>query len=288
MAAILNFPGSTADATRRSMKGDDDHPSVACPCAVCDSNATNIFDSSANRPQGKVGRSLLGVPLPMVEAVEALRSMRRLQGLAYEEIPVPTRLADYGIGIAMRVIEGSGIHAGDGSPHGPRHGRRDGGPDAGGGLPAPSIAGWLMILYSTERWVRWSSCWRCVAYARATVDDCDPAAMLPQLCWDLWNARLDRAPVLSGSVGGTVSVVDNTGFGVIADVDTDGRGARSMVGGRDCELRISWTPAELGHGVPDLPGEPHDGAGGRGSRIDAVAQVNLWGSFLSELADLQC
>ena len=82
--------------------------------------APRAQDSQAHlppRPQG--------VPDEVWRAVESVRAMRTVPGVHYREIPVPSTLADYGIGVAL------GIEASDAYSH--RHRQQ--------------ANGWIMLLY---------------------------------------------------------------------------------------------------------------------------------------------
>ena len=43
----------------------------------------------------------LGVPDVVWDAVLSVRNMRRVNGVAYREIPIPCAMADFGVGVAL-------------------------------------------------------------------------------------------------------------------------------------------------------------------------------------------
>lgn len=242
MAAILNFPDSAASATTRQAAGDDARVSHTPPCESSCHPADVPLAGGRHSGTSPAARSTFGVPAPVADAVDALRTMTPLDGISYEEIGVPERMADYGIGVAMATLAGNG-HA---------HGGH-----------ATQSSGWIMLLYSPVLVNDWGSPWRCVAYAGTTAHEGEPRAMLPQLYWDMCAERLDGMFAVPGSSGGTVSVSDGTGFGLLSDPERDATA---------CEIRASWTPVAR--------------AGERGGAglIDAPAQVNRWGAFLRDMS----
>ncbi|PLS26202.1 DUF3000 family protein [Bifidobacterium parmae] len=161
-----------------------------------------------------------GVPDDVWHAVESVRGMQRIGDVRYREIPVPSTLADYGIGVELEA------------------GARD--DDVGtpfdGAAPAGVATGWIMILYSATRREDWGSRWRCVAFARLPLDNGEDDALTPDLYWDLMCAHLDA--VDPDSVGGTVTVTRNTAFGALGRDDSAG-----------CEIRVSFTPTTF-DGMP--------------------------------------
>ena len=193
MAAILNFPHGPNDGT---------------------TVGTAPTQGRAARPRERgVPRTLLGVPGPVADAVGALRAMRQPPWVTYREIPVPARMAPYGIGVDMEV-------------HDPAH-----------------ASGWLMLLHQPDV-IPARQAWRCVAYLRAGLTPGEPRPLVPQLYWDMWAARATPALVRAGSAAGTVTVCDNTTFdphpGPAAPAHV---GETAPATSADCEMRISWTPA---------------------------------------------
>ena len=95
-----------------------------------------------------------GVPDDVWAAVESVSAMKRLYDVRYREIPVPSTLADYGIGVELEAGE-----------------RMDSHPFAADSVSEPHVAtGWVMTLYSHELRPDWNSNWRCVAFARLPLE----------------------------------------------------------------------------------------------------------------------
>lgn len=184
--------------------------------------------------QGRRPERPAGVPDEMWRAVESVHAMERIPDVRYREIPVPSTLADFGIGVEIEC------------------GPVDGGTAASAGDDAPArvAEGWIMVLYSVEERSDWQSRWRCVAFARVPLDGGERDCLTPAMYWDDMRARLAAAG--AGNVGGTVTVTQNTSFGVLEDDDP----------GAGCEMRVSWTPADAPSGV------------------DAGGQVAVWSGFV--------
>ena len=88
-----------------------------------------------------------GVPDEVWAAVESVSTMKRIHDVRYREIPVPSTLADYGIGVEFEAGEralGDAFSAGLGS-------------DAESRI----ATGWIMMLYAHELRIDWDSNWRC-------------------------------------------------------------------------------------------------------------------------------
>ena len=97
-----------------------------------------------------------GVPDEVWAAVESVSTMKRIHDVRYREIPVPSTLADYGIGVEFEAGEralGDAFSAGLGS-------------DAESRI----ATGWIMMLYAHELRIDWDSNWRCVAFARLPLE----------------------------------------------------------------------------------------------------------------------
>lgn len=75
MADIYAFPLGTPTAAR------------------ADNRENHAADIPMNRP--------LGVPDVVWNAVLSVRNMRRVNGVAYREIPIPCAMADFGVGVAL-------------------------------------------------------------------------------------------------------------------------------------------------------------------------------------------
>ncbi|QOL31115.1 DUF3000 family protein [Bifidobacterium eulemuris] len=190
--------------------------------------------ASAPRQDGLPERPA-GVPDEMWNAVESVRDMTRVADVRYREIPVPSTLADYGIGVELECGERDGNTASFSSDlsHSPR-----------------LATGWIMILFSAQSRIDWAGRWRCVAFTRLPLHASENDGLAPRMYWD------DMCDFLSDvdpdSVGGTVTVTQNTSFGSLLSEAEAG-----------CEMRVSWSPL----GLPD---------GG----LDAGAQVGMWARFI--------
>ncbi|MBT1176877.1 DUF3000 family protein [Bifidobacterium callimiconis] len=147
------------------------------------------------------------VPQSVWHAVESVRAMRQRPDIRYCEIPVPSTLADYGIGVQL---------------------------DFGVG-PSVLAHGWIMILYAQWPRSEWGSQWRCVAYASMRIPGDDHNSLTPSLMWDWLERSVTGAR--EETLGGTVSLNRNTSFGILSDSAEEPPQS-------DCEIRVSWTPVE--------------------------------------------
>lgn len=164
-------------------------------------------------PEAQLPPRPRGVPDEVWRAVESVRAMRRLPGVRYREIPVPSTLADYGIGVAL------GIGADDAYSRSFLHLRSE-----------EHASGWIMLLYSRRPREEWGGRWRCVCFARMPLDSSENDGLAPSMYWeDMCDYLCDVEP---DSVAGTVSVTQNTVFG--------SQGADTFAG---CEIRVSYTPS---------------------------------------------
>lgn len=167
-----------------------------------------------------------GVPEPVWHAVETIQRMRRLDDVHYREIPVPSTLADYGIGVEIECMSYEE------------------------GANRIAASGWIMVLYSADTRTDWESRWRCVAFGRLPLDGNGRDCLTPAMYWDDMKDQLGGAG--ARNIGGTVTVTQNTSFGTVTSEPHAG-----------CEIRVSWTPAELPEGD-----------------VDASKQVMAWTLFL--------
>ena len=149
-----------------------------------------------------------GVPDEVWRAVESVRTMRAVPGVHYREIPVPSTLADYGIGVGL------GIEASDAHSH------------------HRFATGWIMLLYNRRPREEWNSRWRCVCFAQLPLESNENDGLAPSLYWEDMCEYL--GDVVPDSVDGTVSITQNTAFG--------SQGADTFAG---CEIRVSYTPTIL-------------------------------------------
>ena len=189
-------------------------------------------DGRPSRPQG--------VPDEVWAAVESVSTMKRLDGVRYREIPVPSTLADYGIGVELEVgkrVDGPTFSVDPTDDH---------------TASAHIATGWMMILYCDEIRFKWGSNWRCVAFARLPLEPAENDSLAPGMYWDDMCDYLDG--IEPDSVSGTVTVTQNTAFGSMSGTTSAG-----------CEIRVSWTP--LDETGPD-------------GTMDAGAQVNAWATFI--------
>ncbi|OXM99589.1 DUF3000 family protein [Bifidobacterium vansinderenii] len=147
------------------------------------------------------------VPQSVWRAVESVRVMKQRPDIHYCEIPVPSTLADYGIGVQLELDTESAVFS----------------------------RGWIMILYSERRRIEWESQWRCVAYASMRMAGSDHNSLTPSLMWD-WLERI-VTEAREETLGGTVSLNRNTSFGILS-------GSAEEPPRSDCEIRVSWTPIE--------------------------------------------
>ncbi|NMM93104.1 hypothetical protein G1C95_0289 [Bifidobacterium sp. DSM 109957] len=141
---------------------------------------------SAGNDDGHLARPS-DVPDEMWAAVESVRVMTRINNVRYREIPVPSTLADYGIGVEL---------------------------ESGG------ATGWLMVLYNLRPRTDWNSCWRCVAFARLPLEAPENDSLAPGMYWDTMCDYLDGAQ--PDSMSGTVTVTQNTAFGATPGPATAG------------------------------------------------------------------
>lgn len=215
MAEIFAFPAGTPAATR---PGD-----------------------GAGAPQHPVRPR--GVPDEVWAAVESVDAMPRLADVRYREIPVPSTLADFGIGVELEASASGRDGFGDPDDRNDR---------TGDPLQTRLATGWLMVLYSREPRIGWDSNWRCVGFARLPLEAGENDPLAPGMYWDGMCDYVEYAE--PDSVSGTVTVTRNTAFGGLDEAPSSG-----------CEMRMSWTPLD-GTG-PD-------------ATMDAGAQVNSWAAFI--------
>jgi hypothetical protein len=155
------------------------------------------------------------VPDEVWAAVKSVSAMKRIRDVRYREIPVPSALADYGIGVEFEA--------------GPDEAAVFSGMDGGSQLRAAT--GWIMILYSRLPRDDWGRRWRCVAFARLPLESSENDTLTPAMYWDDMCKHIGQAE--PDSVSGTVSVAQNTSFGFPPVTTNAG-----------CEIRVSWTPLD--------------------------------------------
>ncbi|KAB7788538.1 DUF3000 family protein [Bifidobacterium cebidarum] len=156
-----------------------------------------------------------GVPDDLWAAVESVSTMPLLAGVHYREIPVPSTLADFGIGVELESAE----HTHGDAPCKPTDGL------------SHTATGWIMVLYCERPRMEWGSRWRCTAFARLPLSDTENDPLTPSMYWDDMCDHLEA--IEPDSLSGTVTVNQNTSFGAI--------GGNTSAG---CEIRASWTPLD--------------------------------------------
>lgn len=161
------------------------------------------------------------VPAAVLQAVESVRAMPRIEGVSYREIGVPATLCAYGIGVSLSCAAPQGA--------------------------TPPRSGWVMALYDERRHVgdRYAAArspWRFVAFLSVPLTGPSHSALTADMAWD---AALETLHPLAapGSVDGTVTVTHNARYegGATATAHTD----------YGCEIRVSWTPATMDAQDPD-------------------------------------
>ncbi|MBT1175129.1 DUF3000 family protein [Bifidobacterium sp. LC6] len=155
------------------------------------------------------------VPDELWAAVESVGAIIKLHGVRYREIPVPSTLADFGIGVELESDNGTADNA-------EAHANGD---------VSRCATGWVMILYCRKSRADWGSKWRCVAFARLPLELAENDALAPSMYWEDMCDFLEQ--VVPDSLSGTVTVNQNTSFGALAGQASAG-----------CEVRVSWTPLD--------------------------------------------
>ncbi|MDN6272280.1 MAG: DUF3000 domain-containing protein [Bifidobacterium crudilactis] len=192
-------------------------------------------------------------------AVESVHHMVRVESIDYQEIQVPSSMADAGIGVELSYRKDAydlsaldGISYSEGlrtSPVSSAHKSQDA---ARSRLASPS--GWIMVLYSHVPRAEWDSQWRCVGFFTTEIAAQEHDSLTADMFLDDMTAHLTEAE--PDSVRGTVTLTQNRSFGVIEQDN-----------GCGCEIRVSWTPAGVtSHG------------------LDAGRQVQMWARFIREIA----
>ena len=138
-------------------------------------------DASRRPGEGAGPRRPEGVPDEVWRAVESVRAMERVPGVSYRELPIPTSMADYGIGVAVDCVSGD-AHA----------------------------AGWVAVLYSHRTRRDWGSRWRCVAFAGIDLPERADDAFAPRRCWNRMRSHLAGH---AAGIDGTVTIIRDTAFG---------------------------------------------------------------------------
>ncbi|GAA6122675.1 DUF3000 family protein [Bifidobacterium psychraerophilum] len=188
---------------------------------------------TVSAPDGKhAAHALLrpgNVPDDMWYAVESVHRMRRLEGVEYREIQVPTAMADFGIGIELSC-------------------------EGGTGASSQQPSAWIMVLYARTPRLDWGSRWRCVAFMSVAIERAERDCLTASMFLDDLSDHL--SDVVPDSVGGTVTLTENRSFGAIGQEESSG-----------CEMRVSWTPADVGP-----------------AGLEAGLHVSMWAQYLLDVA----
>ncbi|MFT8592762.1 MAG: DUF3000 family protein [Bifidobacterium sp.] len=181
------------------------------------------------------------VPSAVRQAVESVREMPRIAGMTYSEMPTPSSIADYGIGVEIQYP----IFLAESMKR---------------MQSEASLYGWIMILFVNSDDVTDRSPWQCVAYMRepkleTDFDDAETQALLTTVQERLHNADAYQ-------ISGTVSSTENHSFGMDESKIQD-----------SYEIRASWTP-EFRNGESDSQ-ESHSQ-----EYHSAAYHVQLWSQLM--------
>ncbi|WP_166136771.1 DUF3000 domain-containing protein [Nocardioides ochotonae] len=169
-------------------------------------------------------------PLEFREAVASMRRARLRPEILCEEMPAPQRIAPYASALSADVTVDD--------------------VDLGSGR--------LILLHDPAGNDAWEGTFRCVAYARAEIDnDLSTDQMLAAVGWSWLTEALDAHGATYAAISGTVTVVTTASFGSMADED----------GTAQVEVRASWTPLGVG------PVGPSQGP-------DLAPHVEAWGELM--------
>lgn len=173
---------------------------------------------------------LAAVPTPFQRAAHDLLNAAWRPELAVEEIPAPQKIAPFAVAVSADVLVG--------------------GEDVGTGR--------LVLLHDPAGNAAWQGTFRCVTFARASVEPemvTDP--LLARVGWSWLIDALDGHGAEYAAPSGTVTSVSSESFGGMADEDPSA----------EVEVRASWTPLLA------------DGYG-------LTAHVQAWGELLCTTAGL--
>lgn len=234
MADIYQFPAGAIDGIAAADAAD---------------TAGRMTQESFDRTSAASAQAHADAPDEVLRAVESVRRMTRIDGIQYREIPVPLRLADYGIGVGLDVPSDE-LGYGDAIRSG--------------------VSGWIMTLYDREPRKAWRSHWRCVAFVCAPLPGPSHDALAADMVWDAVTQSLESVEAVDPA--GTVTITRNAGYGALADDGTAGTSAGAGPGAPvrtlGFEVRVSWTPATMGDRDPDVG-----------------AQVAAWARFAHDAAE---
>lgn len=138
-------------------------------------------------------------------AVAEIRAIKTRPEIAFEEVPAPSKLAPFAVAFNVEVDSDS----------------------------QGSATGRFVLLHDPSGQDGWSGEFRCVTYARATIDA--EMANDPLMCdvgwaWLMDSLRKHQCDYVAPS--GTVTRVASVAYGMMADRDDDS----------EVEVRASWTP----------------------------------------------
>ena len=145
------------------------------------------------------------VPAEFASAVEQVRSAALRPEVAVNEMPAPRRIAPHAFALSGDVtLDGQEL-----------------------------ASGRFILLYDPAGNESWEGTFRCVTFARATVE-ADMAAdpVLPTVGWSWLTESLDVRSAQYVAGGGSVTVVNSETFGAMAE----------DAGDSQIEVRASWTP----------------------------------------------
>ncbi|MFT8536712.1 DUF3000 family protein [Bifidobacterium aquikefiri] len=201
MAEIYQFP-----AARQEFSGHQQFSSDATAHREGDNKRSAVLQQFEQA----------NVPSAVWQAVESIRAMPKIPGMTYSEMPTPSSIADYGIGIEIQypVILGKKCRKTQ---------------------TETSFYGWIMVLLAHASDIGTHAQWQCVAYMREpkfemNFDDSETHALLANVQQRLRNAN-------AAQISGTISSTENHSFGMDESKIQD-----------SYEIRASWTPRLDGQG----------------------------------------
>ena len=184
-------------------------------------------------PETHPGHGAGSAPPEFRDAVASMRTATLRPEVFCEEMPAPQRIAPYAAALSADVtVDGTDVGTGR-----------------------------IILLHDPAGNDAWDGTYRCVAYARADVDDdlsSDP--LLAAVGWSWLVEALEAHGASYVEPSGTVTSVTTESFGQMADED----------GSAQVEIRASWTPV-----VDDEDAGP-----------DMRPHIEAWGELLCTAAGL--
>jgi hypothetical protein len=159
-------------------------------------------------------------PRAFVESAAAVRAAPARPGVVVEEVAPPRRIAPFAVALTGHLPPESEHEAGAaaGSDQAPLRGGAD---------------GRFVLLHDPSRPEGWGGEQRVVALVTATVEpDLADDPLLADVAWTWLVDELAAAGAVFDELGGTVTRVSSTSFGVLGD----------RPGADQVELRASWSP----------------------------------------------